>query len=262
MGYEIPQQLEYQEKIMFGLNFKQLAYLFLFAPIIILVFFKTSLHLAIKIPIMTFFAGLAIGFIFLGLDKHLQNWYYWYNSKKIQLPHKFASFIPIKEVKDDLIITNDGRKLGVIKISPINFSIKPDESKQTIATAFQKFLNSLDFPVQIVMNTERLDLREYFAEVEKRIKDSQKFELLFKGYKTHLESLTKENEVMNRSFYLIIPQKTDIGIQLQICQTKLTNIGLRNVRLKTQDIEVLLRHFFLARPKVKEGNNAVSKEKY
>jgi hypothetical protein len=44
MAYEIPQQLEYKEKIMFGLNFKQLAYLFVFAPIVVFIAFKTSLN--------------------------------------------------------------------------------------------------------------------------------------------------------------------------------------------------------------------------
>jgi hypothetical protein len=63
MAYEIPQQLEYKEKIIFGLTFKQLAYLFLFAPLILLVFFKTSWHIVIQVIIGTNFLALAIGFI-------------------------------------------------------------------------------------------------------------------------------------------------------------------------------------------------------
>ena len=261
MGYEIPQQLEYKEKIMFGLNFKQLVYLFIFAPIIFGVFFKTSLHLAIKIPIITFFAGFAIGFIFLDLDKHLRNWYYWYTSKNIELPHKLAGFIPIREIKDNLIITRDNRRLAMIKITPINFSIKPEETKQAIAVAFQKFLNSLDFQIQIIMNTERLDLQDYFNEVSKRIKNSERFNLLFEGYKRHLESLTKENDVMNRVFYVVIPEKTDIDIQLQICQSKLTNIGLKSVRLTNSELTKLLKLFFISRKRIKEDKKDVSKEK-
>jgi hypothetical protein len=261
MGYEIPQQLEYKEKIMFGLNFKQLVYLFIFAPVIFIIFFKTNLHLAIKIPIMAFFAGLAIGFIFIDLDKHLKNWYYWYTSKNIELPQKLADFIPLKEIKDSLIITKDNRKLAVLKITPINFSIKPDESKQAIAVAFQKFLNSLDFQIQIIMNTERLDLQEYFSEVSKRIKNTERFNLLFEGYKKHLESITKENDVMNRVFYVIIPEKTDIDIQLQICQNKLTNIGLKSVRLTNAELTKLLRIFFISRKEIKEEKKNVPKKK-
>jgi hypothetical protein len=102
----------------------------------------------------------------------------------------------------------------IVRANPINFSIKPEESKQAIAIAFQKFLNSLDFPIQIIMNTEQLNLEEYFKDFKARIKDSKKFKILFEGYKKHLESLTKENEVMNRIFYVIIPEKNDISIQL------------------------------------------------
>lgn len=249
MAYEIPQQLEYKEKIMFGLNFKQLVYFGIFAPIIAIIFFKSSLHIAIKIPFMTLFGCLGIGFIFLDLDKHIRNWYYWYKSKLIQLPHKFAEFIPVKEIKDSLIITKNNKKLAILKITPINFSIKPEESKQAIAIAFQKFLNSLDFPIQIIMNTEKLDLQEYFNEFNNRIGDSEHFKLLFQGYKRHLESLTKENEVMNRVFYIVIPEKTDIGIQIQICQSRLANMGLKNVRLNDQELDLLLRQFFVSRKK-------------
>lgn len=244
MGYEIPQQLEYKEKIMFGLNFKQLVYLFVFAPIIIGIFFKTRLHLAFRIPIMTFFAGLAIGFIFLDLDKHLRNWCRWYTSKRIEKQHKLAAFIPVKEITNDIVLTTDGRKLAFLRITPINFSIKPEESKQAIAIGFQKFLNSLDFPIQILMTTQSLDLRDYFSEVEKKIKNSSKFALLFRGYKTHLESVTKEHNVMNRNFYVIIPEKTDLDIQLQICQSKLANLGLKNVRVQTKELTALVQHFF------------------
>jgi hypothetical protein len=247
MAYEIPQQLEYKEKIMFGLNFKQLAYLFVFAPIVVFIAFKTSLDIAIKIPLVAMFSGLAIGFIFLDLGKHLRNWRYWYKSKKIDQDFKFMKFIPIKEIGNDLILTTDNRKIAVLRVNPINFSIKPEESKQAIAIAFQKFLNSLDFPIQIIMNTEQLNLEVYFKDFKARIKDSKKFKILFEGYKKHLESLTKENEVMNRIFYVIIPEKNDISIQLRICQEKLANIGLKNNRLKDNELELLVQRFFVSR---------------
>ena len=246
MTYEIPQQLEYKEKIMFDLTFKQLFYLFIFAPAIALIFFRTEWHLAVKILICTKLGALAIGFIFLNLDWHLRNWFSWYKSRRIEKPHKLAKFIPVKEIKNDLIITNDNRKLAVLKITPINFSIKPEESKGAITASFQKFLNSLDFPIQVIMNTENLDLKEYFKEVENKIQKSKKFQHLFEDYKKHLESIAKENDVMNRNFYLIIPEKSDINIQLQICQAKLSNIGLKNFRLKSSEIKNLLRNFFEA----------------
>ena len=244
MAYEIPQQLEYKEKIMFGLTFRQLAYLFLFAPLIAWIFFKTSLSLYFKIPICVMISALAVGFIFLDLEKHLRNIYFWQKHKKIEKPEKLAKFIPVKEIKDNLIITTDRRKLAVLKITPVNFAIKPDESKEAISVSFQKFLNSLDFPIQIMMNTEKLDLKEYFRELERKVQRTERFVELFEDYKEHLESLARENDILNRNFYLIIPERTDINIQLQICQDKLNNIVLGNYRLEDKELRKLLRDFF------------------
>lgn len=242
MAYEIPQQLEYKEKIMFGLTFKQLAYLFLFAPAMALIAFRTNWHIAIKAFACANLGALAIGFIFLNLDQHIRNWLHWYKSRKIEKPHKLAKFIPIKEVKNDFIITSKDQKIAVLKVDPINFSIKPDESKQAISIAFQKFLNSLDFPIQIVMNTESLDLKEYLDEVEQRASKS-KFRELFEGYRKHIISIMEDSEVVNRNFYLILPEKNDINIQLQIVQGKLSNIGLKSFRLKDKEIAKFLKRF-------------------
>ena len=104
MAYEIPQQLEYKERIMFGLTFKQLAYLFLFAPQIIFIFFKTSLNLYVKVFLSLLPSGLGIGFMFLYLDQHLANLLSWLKFRKTDKKERISKFIGIKEVKNDLII--------------------------------------------------------------------------------------------------------------------------------------------------------------
>lgn len=244
MAYEIPQQLEYKEKIMFGLTFRQLIYAFIFAPSIALVFFKTHWHLILKIFLGTNLLALGIGFVFLDLERHIKNWYYWYRSKKIEKPEKMAKFIPIHKIEDNLIYTHDKRKLAILKITPINFSIKPEDSKNALTIGFQRFLNSIDFPVQILMSTESLNLNDYFAEVEKKVLKTEQFEKLFEGYKGHLEGITKSQNVMNRNFYVIIPEKTDLSIQIQICQNKLGNLGLKSYQIKDRELKELVRRFF------------------
>ncbi len=244
MVYEIPQQLEYKEKIMFGLTFKQLAYALLFAPFIAFLFFKTSLPFYLKMFFSINLSGLAVGFIFLDLDKYLKNWTIWLRSRKIVKPEKRARLIPIKEIRGDLIIDKKGRKLAVLKVTPINFAIKPEDTKDTISGMFQKFLNSLDFPVQIVMNTETLDLQEYLKNVDTKIQQNKLFAELFTKYKQHLEEITTKNKVMNRNFYLVIPEKNDITIQVQLCKSKLESIGLRTSRVLTAELTKLTNHFF------------------
>src|SRR3989344_2395920 len=187
MAYEIPQQLEYREKIMFGLDVKQLAYAILFFPLIVLIFFKNNMGFSARLIYSIILSTLGVGFIFLNLDYHLKAWYVWLKSRRIEKPEKLAKFIPIKEIKDSLIITNDKRKIAILKVEPINFSIKPDGSKEAITGMFQKLLNGLDFPVQILMNTESLDLKDYFLEVSKKVEKNGKFKELFEHYKQHLE---------------------------------------------------------------------------
>lgn len=239
MSYEIPQQLEYKEKIIFGLTFKQLAYALIFAPLLVSVFFKSSMVTWLKVFLSINLGGLAVGFMFLDLDNHLKSWTKWFSHRKIENPEKMKKFSLVESIKDDLIITSDKRKIAVIKIEPINFSIKQETAKETITGTFQKLLNSLDFPVQILMNTESLDLEDYFREIASKV-PNEKFNNLFEKYKEHLRSITKQSNVLNRSFYLIIPERTDIQIQIQICLKRIEGIGLKSSRVRTEDLRKLI----------------------
>jgi len=241
MPYEIPQQLEYKERIIFGLTFKQLAYLFAFAPVVLFVFFKIPIHLYVRISICFVFSSLAVGFMFLNLDHHIMTWTGWLMNREID-DKNIDEFVPIKEIRDDLIITNKDKKIAVLKITPINFSIKPQNAKEAITATFQKFLNSIDFPIQIIMNTEALDLKEYFATMEEKIGKSDRFSNLFEKYKEFLSKITSDKDVTNRNFYLVIPEKSDIGIQVKICQEKLSAIGLKSQRLNTKELSKLSAH--------------------
>ena len=60
-------------------------------------------------------------------------------------------------------------KIAIIKVNPINFTIRDEAEQQSITHGFQKFLNSLDFPVQIVIGTDYLNLDKYTKELELRV---------------------------------------------------------------------------------------------
>ena len=242
MGYEIPQQLEYKEKIIFGLNFKQLGYAFGFAPLMLIIFFKTGLDIYVRGTITALLAGLACAFMFFNLDFHIRSWIAWLRFRNTTDRKKLETFAGVKEVKDNLIYTLDNRKLAILKVEPINFAIKPTGSQEAIISSFQKFLNSLDFPVQILMNTESINLESYLKELESKIKGE--FTGLFKKYKEHLHKLIKENNILNRNFYLIIPEKHSIDIQVQLCQKKLENIGLKSKRIENDGLKSLVGKFF------------------
>ena len=205
MAYQIPQQLEYKEKIMFGLTFKQLAYALIFG-ILSLLFFKQINNTFLKFFLAILSSSLGVGFMFLNLGGILKDyWIFFRFQKEVKGSKKLVKFLEIKDLKDDVIINSKNKKIAVIKVRPINFQIKPKEEKDAIMISFQKFLNSLDFPTQILMNTESVELKGYLNSLKSRILD-KKFQQLFDKYRTYLESTVSDSKIMNRVFYIVIPE--------------------------------------------------------
>ena len=97
--YEIPQQLEYKEKIVFGLTFSQLAYAFLFSPIIFSLLFKINAPIQVRVILACVPALLASGFMFFDLTNHLRNWYAWFKTRELKGPEKISSILEIEQVK-------------------------------------------------------------------------------------------------------------------------------------------------------------------
>src|SRR3989338_8293902 len=124
MSYEIPQQLEYNEKIMFGLTFKQLAYAFLFFGGSLLIIKVVGLNV-LGVMLAIFPCLIGIGFVFLNFDSLIKDYFLYYKSRKIMLTEKsLNTFLGIKEIKENYIFNVNGKRIAIFKISPINFSIK------------------------------------------------------------------------------------------------------------------------------------------
>ena len=127
-------------------------------------------------------------------------------------------------------------KIAILKVKPINFQILNKQEKEAITQTFQKFLNSLDFPIQILMTTTKLDLEGYFNLLEERVKETVKktknkiYHKNLKSYKEHIGDVIKENKVMNRNFYIIIKESPviDLEIQVSIIKEKLENLKVLN----------------------------------
>ncbi len=243
MTYQIPQQLEYQEKIMFGLTFKQLLYAFIFGLMAIILFRSCSnAYWGIGLALIPSFIGVC--FIFFNFDQMIKDYYYFLKFRTAKKgDKKLIDFIGIKEIKDNLIINDKNKKLAIIKVQPINFTIKQEKEKDAIISSFQRFLNSLDFPTQIIMRTESINLNDYLKSLESRIEKAQ-FKELFENYRDHLHEIISNNKIMNRVFYLVIPEQGDIEIQVSICLERFASLNLRVNRLKDRDLKNLLIKFF------------------
>ena len=116
-------------------------------------------------------------------------------------------FVPIKEVRDGIAVLKDGSYVMVLIASSLNFALKSADEQQAIINQFQNFLNSLDFRVQILIQSRRLDIRPYIATLEERLKD-QNNELLkvqIREYIGFIKSFTESTSIMSKSFFIVVP---------------------------------------------------------
>lgn len=242
MSYEIPQQLEYKEKIMFGLTFKQLAYAFLFVGNSLLIL-KATDYSIFGIVLSIFPCLLGIGFVYLNFDLLIKDYFIYYKSRKIIINEQDRNhFLGIENVKDNYIFTSKKKRIAIFKIFPINFSIKQQEEKNATISSFQKFLNALDFPTQLLITTESIDIQSYLKSVKLRSEKNPYPELL-NQHEKHLKESVNNKKIMNRVFYLIILEKENIEIQVDLCKDRLSSLNLKYDLLKTKDLENLIKKF-------------------
>jgi type IV secretory pathway VirB4 component len=116
-------------------------------------------------------------------------------------------FVPIDDVHDGIVVMKDGGLRGILMASSINFSLKSDDERQAILMQFQDFLNSLDFLVQIVVQSRRLDVRPYIALLEGRYKEQTNdlMKIQIEQYIAFIKSFTESTSIMTKSFFIIIP---------------------------------------------------------
>jgi len=116
-------------------------------------------------------------------------------------------FVPVKEIRNGTIILKDGGYRGVLICSSINFGLKSADEQHAITLGFQNFLNTLDFSIQIVINSRKMDLRPYLALLEEKVSE-QKTELMriqLHEYVEFVRSFTDHANIMTKSFYIVVP---------------------------------------------------------
>ncbi|MDO8231829.1 MAG: hypothetical protein Q7T37_01325 [bacterium] len=187
-------------------------------------------------------------------------------------------FVPVKEIRNGVIILKDGGYRGILMCSSINFGLKSADEQHAITLGFQNFLNTLDFSIQILVNSRKMDLRPYISLLETKAAD-QRTELMriqLREYIEFVRSFADQANIMTKSFYVIVPyaphvsatkavgflQKKNVAAEKAAAQTSfeqdraqleqrlslvaggLAGTGVRAVPLGTEEvIELLYRSF-------------------
>jgi type IV secretory pathway VirB4 component len=116
-------------------------------------------------------------------------------------------FVPIKEVRDGVVILKDGGLRAILLASSINLSLKSAEEQQAVLLQFQTFLNSLDFSTQISVQSRRLDIRPYLGLLENRMKEQLEplLKIQTREYIEFIRSFTDQVNIMTKSFFITVP---------------------------------------------------------
>ena len=116
-------------------------------------------------------------------------------------------FLQLEQVKEDVAILKNKSLRGILMVSSLNFALKSEDEQSAIIYQFQNFLNSLDFPTQIIIQSRKINITGYLDKI-KKLEDSQTNELLqmqTAGYREFIESLTKMGTIMSKNFFLVVP---------------------------------------------------------
>jgi type IV secretory pathway VirB4 component len=122
------------------------------------------------------------------------------------------SHIKIAEIKDNTVVLKDGSIKAVLVVSSTNFALKSAEEQTALIAAYQSFLNSVDYPIQILMQSRKLDIGAYLEKL-KGIVQQQSNELLRLQTQEYIEYVAKLVEfasIMNKTFYVVITHGTAV----------------------------------------------------
>jgi hypothetical protein len=116
-------------------------------------------------------------------------------------------FVPIKEIRDGVVILKDGSMRALVMASSVNFALKSESEQQGILLQFQNFMNSLNFSIELSIQSRRLDIRPYLALLETRYKEqtSELLKIQTKEYIEFVKSFTETTNVMTKTFYVVVP---------------------------------------------------------
>jgi type IV secretory pathway VirB4 component len=189
-------------------------------------------------------------------------------------------FVPISEVRNGVVVLKDGGLRAILLASSINFALKSEDEQTAFIVQFQNFLNSLDFSVQIFVQSRMLDIRPYVATLEAAYKEQMDdlMRIQIREYIEFIKSFTEAANIMTKNFFVVVPyaatiassrsgagkfipfgkkkrdpgeadhsfeeQVSQLEQRISIVQQGLVRTGVRTVQLGTEEaIELLYKMF-------------------
>lgn len=116
-------------------------------------------------------------------------------------------FVPIKEVRDGVVILKDGSLRALVMTSSLNLALKSEDEQTATILQFQGFLNSLDFSIQIFVQSRKLDIKPYITMLEDRMKEQLEdlLKIQTREYIDFIKNLAETRNIMTKNFFIVVP---------------------------------------------------------
>lgn len=182
----------------------------------------------------------------------------------------------VSEIKNDTIVMKDGTMRAVLIVSSINFALKNEDEQNAIIAAYVGFLNALDHPLQVVIQSRRLQIKPYLERLiaQERVQENELLRAQIADYRSFVAELVNLGQIMSKQFYVVVPydplsnknksfwsrlaevinpavtvklkgerflkRKYDLDQRVRQIESGLSSMGLSVVRLDTQSLIELL----------------------
>jgi len=142
--------------------------------------------------------------------------------KVTENPLSTQSTLLISELRDGLVIMKDGSFRAVVACQSINFDLMSEQEREGVEYSYQNFLNSLNFTVQILVRSQRVDIGPYIERLStiRRNQDNMLLGVLMDDYINFIDLLSQEANIMDKSFFIIIPYYSSADAEKLVEQTK------------------------------------------
>lgn len=158
-----------------------------------------------------------------------------------QHPNSTQNALKFSELRDDMVIMGDGTFRAVVAAQSINFDLMSAREREGIEISYQDFLNALTFPIQIYVRSERVDIGPYLNKLSKirMQQDNMLLGVLMDDYINFINALSHEANIMDKSFFVVIPYQ--IGEDKQRLGDSSSNKGILSKLFANDDAKMRIK---------------------
>ncbi|MFA6485881.1 MAG: hypothetical protein WCT40_00750 [Candidatus Magasanikbacteria bacterium] len=188
--------------------------------------------------------------------------------------------LAVAEIKSDTLIMKDGTLRAVLMVSSINFALKTEDEQSAIVGSYVSFLNSLEYPLQIIVQSRKLNIKPYLEKlaVKEREQNNDLLRTQIADYRSFVAELVSLGNIMSKNFFIVVPydplsnkkrsfwsrlgellnpaitvrlkedrfqkRKHDLDMRVRIAESGLRSMGLEVAQLDTQSLIELVYNTF------------------